>query len=331
MGSVGSFEVLVSFKVPVATTDALAVVVKFGSLAFPDGFGPDLLLLSPPTSGEWVSLVGLGGGAIALPPNPCKDMVVGIGFHGGHHTLSPRKRMMDRNTITSSIFRNAYIDTLIKWESCWVWNSHVWILQGYAYLHWLMPHSKIWCIGALAFYHCCIKMWSCLLLHWVAKYFTSSTYVSSQFFDTNAPFSFPCFFFHQVFAWSFCSLHLQAMGKWCTNSNSLNGGDLPKGCRGTLDHVQGSPQGHNILFCHTHKAKMPSSQWNRAYCNAMSQSNIKGKWCTNSNSVNGGDLSKGCRGTLGHFQGSPKAATFYSVMLTRPTHHWANELEPITM
>ena len=207
-----------------------------------------------------------------------------------------------------------YIHTLIKWESCWVQNSHVWILQGYAYLHWLMPHSKIWCIGALAFYHCCIKMWSCLLLHWVAKYFTSSTYVSSHFFATNAPFSFatnapfsfPCFVFHQVFAWSFCSLHLQAMGKRCTNSNSVNGGDLLKGCRGTLGHVQGSPQGHNILFCHTHKAKMPSSQWTRAYRNAMSQSNIKGKQCTNSNSVNGGDLSKGCRGTLGHVQGSPQ-------------------------
>ena len=64
------------------------------------------------------------------------------------------------------------------------------------------------------------------------------------------------------------------MGKPCTNSNSVNVGDLSKGCRGTLDHVQGSPQGHNILFCHAHKAKMPSSQWTRAYCNAMSQSNI---------------------------------------------------------
>ena len=185
-------------------------------------------------------------------------------------------------------------------------NSHVWILQVYAYLHWLMPHSKIWCIGALAFYHCCIKMQYCLRLHWAAKYFTSSTYVSSQFFATNAPFSFPCFFFHQVLAWSFCSLHLQAMGKQCTNSNSLNGGDLSKGCRGTLDHIQGSPQGHNILFCHTHKAKTTSSQWTRAYHNAMSQSNIKGKRCTNSNSVNGGDLLKGCRGTLGHVQGSPQ-------------------------
>ena len=149
-------------------------------------------------------------------------------------------------------------------------------------------------------------MWSCLLLHWVANYFTSSTYVSTQFFATNTPFSFPCFFFHQVFAWSFCSLCLQAMGKQCTNSNSLNGGDLLKGCRGTLGHVQGSPQGRNISFCHTHKAKMPSSQQTRAYRNAMSQSNIKGKRCTNSNSVNGGDLSKGCRGTLGHVQGSPQ-------------------------
>ena len=71
---------------------------------------------------------------------------------------------------------------------------------------------------------------------------------------------FPLFLFHQFFAWSFCSFHLQAMGKRYTNSNSLNGGDLPKGCRGTLDHVQGSPQGRNILFCHTHKAMMPSSQ-----------------------------------------------------------------------
>ena len=80
-----------SFEVPFAATDVLAVVVKFGSLAFPDGFGPDLLLFSPPASGEWVSLVGLGDGAVALPPNPCKDMVVSIGFHGGHHTLLPRK------------------------------------------------------------------------------------------------------------------------------------------------------------------------------------------------------------------------------------------------
>ena len=106
MGGAGSFEALVSFKVPLAATDASAVVVEFGLLAFPDGFGPDLLHLSPPASGEWVSLVGLGGGAIALPLNPCKDMVVGIGLHGGHHTLLPRKWMTDRNTTTSTIFRN---------------------------------------------------------------------------------------------------------------------------------------------------------------------------------------------------------------------------------
>ena len=95
-----------SFEVPFAIADVSALVVKFGSLAFPDGFGPDLLLLTPSASGEWVSLVGLGGGAIALPPNPCKDMVVGVGFHRGHHTLLLRKWMMDRNTPTSSIFRN---------------------------------------------------------------------------------------------------------------------------------------------------------------------------------------------------------------------------------
>ena len=33
-------------------------------------------------------------------------MVVGIGLHGGHHTLLPRKWMTDRNTTTSTIFRN---------------------------------------------------------------------------------------------------------------------------------------------------------------------------------------------------------------------------------
>ena len=102
----------------------------------------------------------------------------------------------------------------------------------------------------------------------------------SQFFASDTPFSFPLFHVHEVFAWSFCSLHLQVMGKQCTNSNSVNGGDLSKGCRGTLDHVQGSPQCHNILFCHSHNTKMPSSQQTIAYCNAMSQSNIKGKQCT---------------------------------------------------
>ena len=84
--------------------------------------------------------------------------------------------------------------------------------------------------------------------------------ISSQFFASDTPFSFPLFHFHEVFAWSFYSLHLQAMGKQWTNSNSVNVGDLLKGCRGTLDHVQGSPQGHNISFCHAHNTKMPSSQ-----------------------------------------------------------------------
>ena len=174
-------------------------------------------------------------------------------------------------------------------------------------------------------------MWSCLLLHWVAKYFTSSTYVSSQFFATNAPFSFPCFFFHQVLAWFFCSLHLQAMGKWCTNSNSLNGGDLSKGCRGTLDHVQGSCQGHNISFCPTHKAKTPPSQQTRAYCNAMSQSNIKESDVPTPTLWMGVTYQKAVGALWAMSKEVPKAATFCSVMLTRPIHHWANKLEPITM
>ena len=104
----------------------------------------------------------------------------------------------------------------------------------------------------------------------------SSTYLLN-FLPPTHHFLSPCFTFHQVFAWSFGSLHLQAMGKQCTNSNSVDGGDLSKGCRSTLDHAQGSPQGCNILFCHAHKAKMPCSQQTRAYRNAMSQSNIKGK------------------------------------------------------
>ena len=47
MGGAGSFEVLVSFEVLLAAADTSAVVVEFGSLAFPDGFGPCCLYLLP--------------------------------------------------------------------------------------------------------------------------------------------------------------------------------------------------------------------------------------------------------------------------------------------
>ena len=102
MDCVVLFETFVLFGLPLATTNTSAMVSEVCSLAFPDGFGPDLLLLSPPASGERVSLVGFRGGAVAPPPYPCKDMVIGIGFHGGHRALLPRKRMTDRNTTTSS-------------------------------------------------------------------------------------------------------------------------------------------------------------------------------------------------------------------------------------
>ena len=82
---------------------------------------------------------------------------------------------------------------------------------------------------------------------WISQYLTKF-HISSQFFASHTPFSFPLSHFHEVFGCSFCSLHLQAMGKQCTNSNSVNVGDLSKGCRGTLDNVQGSPQARPQYF-----------------------------------------------------------------------------------
>ena len=211
-------------------------------------------------------------------------------------------------------------------------NSHVWILQGYAYLHWLMSHSKIWCIGALAFYHCCIKMWSCLLLHWLPNISqVQCTYLLNFLPPMHHFLSLVSFFIrslhgpsaHSTFKPWESDVPTPTLWMWVTYQKAV--GAL------ALDHLQGSRQGHNILFCHTHKAKMPSSQQTRAYCNAMSQSNIKGKRCTNSNSVNGGDLSKGCRGTLGHVQGSPQGCNIsfcHGYKAHTPLSQW---LEPITM
>ena len=106
-------------------------------------------------------------------------------------------------------------------------------------------------------------------------------HIFSIFFDLDAPFSFPLF---HIFIRSLHDPSAHSTFKpWervVPTPTLWMGGDLWKGCRGTLDHVKGSPQGCNILFCHAHKAKMPLSQWTWTYNNVMSQSSIKKKWST---------------------------------------------------